>query len=67
MPLSLDEQGQVNERTVQTKRDISKPLRSAENGVVDQVMVSTNAAGYKFVKVRVRSMRVPQIGDKFAS
>ncbi|TPX41362.1 DNA-directed RNA polymerase [Synchytrium endobioticum] len=67
MPLSQDEQGQGTQRIIQTKRDVSKPLRSAENGVVDHVMVSTNQGGYKFVKVRVRSMRVPQIGDKFAS
>mmetsp|Transcript_81325 Transcript_81325/g.143491 ORF Transcript_81325/g.143491 Transcript_81325/m.143491 type:complete len:1180 (+) Transcript_81325:88-3627(+) len=49
------------------RKDSSIPVRTAESGVVDQVMVSLNKDGFKFTKVRLRSLKIPEVGDKFAS
>lgn len=39
-----------------TKKDVSTSLRNSESGMVDQVMLSTNAEGQRFVKLRVRDL-----------
>eukprot|EP00450_Noctiluca_scintillans_P014548 CAMPEP_0194524266 /NCGR_PEP_ID=MMETSP0253-20130528/59388_1 /TAXON_ID=2966 /ORGANISM="Noctiluca scintillans" /LENGTH=1166 /DNA_ID=CAMNT_0039368879 /DNA_START=15 /DNA_END=3515 /DNA_ORIENTATION=- len=49
------------------KKDNSIPVRTAEYGVVDNVMLSVNQNGFKFTKVRVRNLKIPEVGDKFAS
>lgn len=50
-----------------TKKDLSQCAKSTESGVVDKVLLATNDEGARFVKVRLRSIRRPQIGDKFSS
>lgn len=49
------------------ERNQSTYLKGMDNGVVDKVMITTNNEGYTFVKTRIRSIRIPEIGDKFAS
>jgi DNA-directed RNA polymerase II subunit RPB2 len=38
-----------------------------QEGVVDRVLVSTNPEGARVVKVKIRQIRKPVLGDKFAS
>ncbi len=48
-------------------KDLSTSLRMNESGIVDKIYKNSNGDGYNFVKVRIRSDRVPEIGDKFSS
>ena len=59
--------GEINTDGKSSLKDSSTGLRKAEKGTVDEVMLSTNENGYRFVKVKVRSIRIPQIGDKLSS
>lgn len=48
-------------------KDASVAIRHNENGIIDTVLITKNQDGKKLVKIKTRSVRVPQIGDKFAS
>lgn len=50
-----------------TKKDTSILNRSHETGVVDKVVLTQKESGAKIAKVRIRSIRIPQKGDKFSS
>ncbi|MEM4367316.1 MAG: DNA-directed RNA polymerase subunit B [Candidatus Anstonellales archaeon] len=49
------------------RRESSVALKPNEEGVVDKVLISISPEGEKLVKVRVRSMKDLEIGDKIAS
>jgi DNA-directed RNA polymerase II subunit RPB2 len=56
-----------------TFKDNSIPLKNNEKGFIDKncyndrYFTNVNGDGYTFCKVRIRSVRTPTIGDKFAS
>ena len=51
-PLPPDPSGAVQRFS---KKDVSASLRQSESGMVDQVILTTNAEGQRFVKLRVRA------------
>ncbi|RNC34856.1 putative DNA-directed RNA polymerase II subunit 2, partial [Trypanosoma cruzi] len=48
------------------KRDCSIASRTSEKGVVERVMLTENS-GNRFTKVKIRTIKIPNIGDKFCS
>jgi DNA-directed RNA polymerase subunit B' len=53
--------------TEEKKRENSITVKSGEGGIVDSVLVTESPSGNKLVKTKVRSVRIPEPGDKFAS
>ena len=47
--------------------DCSLIIGKGEDGYIDRIFTSITPNGYKLIKVVIRSLRIPEVGDKFAS
>ena len=78
----LDKQGiirentPIDEKTVligltatmkDVKMDMSKTPKKGQLGIVDKTFITESEEGKRIAKVRVREVRIPNIGDKMAS
>ena len=52
---------------VENIRETSVRLRHGDEGVVDRIFLSETIDGTKLIKVVIRDLKVPEIGDKLAS
>lgn len=64
--------GMVNPKP--TSREDEKPYKDSSTifkslvpGAIDKVINGYNSDGYEYIKMRVRSERIPEVGDKFSS
>jgi DNA-directed RNA polymerase II subunit RPB2 len=48
-------------------QDNSVIIKSGEEGYVDKVYITSSPDGYKIIKVQIRTIKIPEIGDKVAS
>jgi DNA-directed RNA polymerase subunit B len=65
-PRFMEEYGGLEVRGPQL-RDTSIGVRPTEEGTVDGIFITKDIEGSQLVKVKVRSNRVPELGDKFVS
>jgi DNA-directed RNA polymerase II subunit RPB2 len=49
------------------KMDTSVVIKNGEEGFVDKVFITTTPDGYKMVKIKIRAIKIPEVGDKLCS
>ena len=58
---------EVREISIKAKKEASSVIRQEEKGVVDAVFITEDGQGNKVIRVRTRDLRIPELGDKFAT
>jgi DNA-directed RNA polymerase beta subunit len=49
------------------RKDSSLVIKTGDEGIIHNIIVTSTPEGHKVVKVVLRLIRIPEVGDKFAS
>ena len=52
---------------IKSRKENSLAIRQEEKGTVDGVFITVDGEGNKVIHVRTRDLRIPELGDKFAT
>ncbi|MFA5174397.1 MAG: DNA-directed RNA polymerase subunit B'' [Candidatus Pacearchaeota archaeon] len=58
---------EVREISIKARKEASSVIRQEEQGTVDSVFITEDNQGNKIIQVKTRDLRVPELGDKFAT
>jgi len=58
---------EAREISVRTKKEASITMRQEERGIVEGVFITEDEEGNKIIQVKTRDLRIPELGDKFAT
>ncbi|MCR4327569.1 MAG: DNA-directed RNA polymerase subunit B'' [Nanoarchaeota archaeon] len=58
---------EAREISVRTKKESSVTLRQEEKGIVESAFITIDDEGNKIVQIKTRDLRIPELGDKFAT
>lgn len=58
---------EAREISIRTKKESSVSMRQEERGTVESVFITDDDGGNKIVQVKTRDLRIPELGDKFAT
>ncbi len=49
------------------KTDSSVSIKNGEEGYIDQIFETTTVDGNRMLKIKIRNVKIPELGDKFSS
>ena len=58
---------EAREISIRAKKESSVTMRQEEKGTVESVFITQDSEGNKIVQVKTRDLRIPELGDKFAT